>query len=204
MTGMNVLSGRESPLGQAFFGSTPLTSGGMKPIVLGFRIHEAARYAPPLLTKEPRMTPAPLRGLRGLFVSLFALSFVSCAATQNMMPAGLSDALGQVTGLGDSIGNWKSSLSGALDSAGLGKLKDFAGKAGDIGKSIAGMKDGLSEAMSDPLGAIGDKLKDLSGLDVDELRNLAPGDQMKAVDGFTESASGVSKMAKEFLDKFGS
>lgn len=150
------------------------------------------------------MNYTPLHGMRTFLLSLVALSFAGCASLQSAMPAGLGDMLGQVTGMSDSISGWKSTLGGALDATGLGQLQQYADKAGSIGKSIEGMKSGLSDAMANPMGAIGSKLKDMSGLDVDSLRNLAPDAQMKAVGAFSDSAGGVSDLAKGFLDKFGS
>ena len=144
-----------------------------------------------------------LRGLRALLCSLFVASFVSCSSTgSSMLPAGLADALGSVTGLTSKIGDWKSSLSGALDSTGLGKLKEYATGAGDLANSLNGYSDKLGAAMKDPMKAITGKLTEMSGLDVDKLKNLAPTEQMKAIEGFSKSAESTGGMVNEFMKKF--
>ena len=139
-------------------------------------------------------------------VALVSLS--SCSSLgSSLLPSGLADALGNVTGLSSAIGDFKSSLGSSLgsglDAAGLGQLKDFASQAGDLGQVVGGFKDKVSEAAADPLAAISNQLGEMGGFDVDALKNLPGADQLKAVTGFADSASDVGRATNDFLAQFG-
>ncbi|MCA8960895.1 MAG: hypothetical protein KDC38_10305 [Planctomycetes bacterium] len=154
------------------------------------------------------------RQWRGLLVAGLAALCVSCSGMDEksmsmdkgmggMLPAGLTEMLGKVSELGGSVGEWKASLNGMLDSAGLGQLRQYVDQAGEYADKLMGMKESVSGMMADPLGAIGSKLQEMAGLDVDALKGMGAGDQMDAVNGFADSASSVSTMADDFLAKFG-
>ncbi len=151
------------------------------------------------------MTSSWIRPLRTLVAATALLAFSACSSMGSMaLPAGLTDALVQVTGLSGKIDAFKSGLDGMLDSTGLGKLQDLASEAGNLGKTVTGFKDQLSAAAADPLAVIGNKLSEMGGMDASALKDLAPQAQMEAVEGFAESASGVSSLVTDFLKNFGS
>ena len=158
--------------------------------------------APATKTPTP-MLNSKLHALRATFASLLLFTLTGCAGLGGGLPAALVDTLGQVTGLSSNIAGWQDSLGGMLDSNGLTQLKEFAGQAGQLGGTIENLTGGLSEAMQDPLKAIGGKLTEMSGLDVDSLKNLAPTQQMEAVNRFTGTATEVGDLASGFLSKFG-
>lgn len=144
-----------------------------------------------------------MRALPAVLLTLISFSFSGCASVANVLPAPLSDVLGQVTGLTGGIANWQSGLGDMLGDTQFGQLKEYADKAGNLGNSIKGMTGDLSQAMADPLGVIGGKLGDMSGIDVDQLKSLAPAAQKDAIKGFADSAGGVSDLAGSFLKDFG-
>ena len=145
-----------------------------------------------------------LSWLPKLLLLLLTLPFCGCASLGGgALPAGLTDALGSITGLGGNIAQWQSGLGEMLDGTALGQLKGYADQAGNLGSTISGLKDGLSDAMANPLAAIGDKLAGMSGIDIDGLKQLAPEAQMDSVREFAGSAVGVGDLATEFLGKFG-
>ena len=143
-----------------------------------------------------------LRALPAIVLSFFAFSFSSCAATGGI-GGPLASALGEITGFSTNIANWQSKLGGMVDSAGLGQLKEFASQAGNLGDTVKGLTSGVSNAMRDPLGAIGSKLTEMGGIDVDRIKSLAPSQQADAISGFTDSARGVGTQAQDFLKQFG-
>ena len=142
--------------------------------------------------------------LRNVAVVGTMATLSSCASlASSVLPAGLGDALGQVTGLSDAIGGWKSTLGSTIDAAGLGQLSDFVGQAGNIGTTLSGYKDQLTGAMSDPFGAITDGIGDMAGIDVSSLTNMGNDARSAAVDQFADSASNVGELATSFLEQFG-
>ncbi len=148
-----------------------------------------------------------LRALPALFLSLFAVSFTSCSSTNDMtspLAGPVASALGEITGFSTNIADWQSKLGGVIDEAGLGQLKDYAAQASNLGETVKGLTATASDAMKDPLGMIGSKLTEMGGINVDDIKALAPEAQMKAVGGFADSAKGVGSMAQDFLKQFGS
>ena len=132
------------------------------------------------------------------------LTLTSCSSlATGAMPAGLGELLGNVTGLSTSIGEWKSSLGAALDNTAFGKLEGFVDQAGELGGKITGFQDMVSDAMADPLGAIGNKLGEMGALDVQALQNLVPEQQLAQVQGFAESAENLGTLTNDFLSTFG-
>lgn len=146
-----------------------------------------------------------LRALQMGLLSLFAFAFVSCGSTASSLgiPPAVSQALTQITGFSGNIADWKSGLGGMLDQTGMGQLKGYVEKAGQLGETVTGLTDGLGEAMADPMKAIGNKLSEMGGLDLDSLKSMVPADQMKAVDGFADSASSLGDMTEGFMKQFG-
>lgn len=148
------------------------------------------------------MTFSLLRALPALLLSLFAFSFSSCSALTQALPGPVGDLLGQVTQLTGGISNWQSGLGEMLDGTQLGQLKEYADKAGELGSSISGMTEGLSEAMADPLGVIGSKLSEMSGINIDQIKDLAPGAQMDKVREFAEQATSVGSETQKVMKQF--
>ncbi|MEL6908407.1 MAG: hypothetical protein AAFP22_23560, partial [Planctomycetota bacterium] len=103
----------------------------------------------------------------------------------------------------DGVADWRGSLGDVIGDTQLGQLADYADQAGNLGAQISGMTEGLESAMADPLGAIGSKLEELSGVDVEGLKGLGPDLKKQAVDGFAESAGSVGTLAQDFLGQFG-
>ena len=143
-----------------------------------------------------------LRALPAVAVSLVAFTFSSCASTGGIAGP-LAGVLGNITGFSTNIADWQSKLGGMVDGSALGQLQEYATQATGLGDSLKGMTSGLSQAMSDPLGAIGSKLSDMGGINVDQIKSLAPAAQMDAVKGFTDNASDVGSLAQDFLKQFG-
>ena len=141
-----------------------------------------------------------LRVLPAVVLSFFAFS--SCASTGGI-GGPLASALGDITGFSTNIADWQSKLGGMVDGTALGQLKEYATKASSLGETVKGMTAGASKAMRDPLGAIGSKLSEMGGVNVDQLKSLAPAAQMEAVEGFTGNAKGVGTLAQDFLKQFG-
>lgn len=153
------------------------------------------------------MLNSALRALPALLLSLFALSFTSCSSTgglTNALSGPVASALGDLTGFSTNIADWKSKLGGVLDDSALAQVKDYASQAVGFGDTLKGLAGTASDAMKDPLSAIGSKLADMGGINVDELKSLTPAAQMKSVNGFADSAKGVGSMAQDFLKQFGS
>lgn len=146
-----------------------------------------------------------LRALKMGMLSLFACAFASCGTTAGSLgiPPIVGQVLSQVTGFSGNIADWHSGLSGALDQSGLGQLKGFVDSASQLGNQVTGLTDNLGAAMADPLKAIGGKLGEMGGFDVNSLKSMLPSDQLKAVDGFAESAGSVSDLTGNFLKQFG-
>lgn len=159
----------------------------------------------PLTTPRTDMISRNLRALQMGLLSLFAMAFVSCGTTAASLgiPPVVSQVLTQVTGFSGNIADWKSGLGGVLDQAGMGQLKGYVDQAGQLGETVTGLTDGLGEVMADPMKAIGNKLTEMGGLDVNSLKSMVPADQLKAVDGFADSASSLSDMTNGFLKQFG-
>jgi hypothetical protein len=143
-----------------------------------------------------------LRVLPAVALSFVAFSFSGCAATGGI-GGPLASALGDITGFSTNISNWQSKLGGMVDGTALGQLQEYASKATNLGDTVKSMTAGASKAMRDPLGAIGSKLTDMGGINVDQLKSLAPAAQMDAVEGFTANAKGVGTLAQDFLKQFG-
>ncbi len=145
-----------------------------------------------------------LRALQMGLLSLFAFAFVSCGSTGASLgiPPAVSQAMSQLTGFSGNVADWKSGLGGMLDQTGMGQLKGYVEKAGQLGDTVTGLTDGLGEAMANPMKAIGSKLSEMGGFDMDKLKSMVPADQMKAVDGFTESASSIGEMTDGFMKQF--
>ena len=144
-----------------------------------------------------------LRALPALVLSLLTLSFSGCAAVGQMLPGPVGDLLGQVSQFTGGISNWQSGLGEMLDGTQLGQLKEYADRAGELGGSISGMTEGLTEAMADPLGAIGSKLTSMSGIDIDQIKDLAPAAQMDRVREFADAATSVGSETKSVMKQFG-
>lgn len=142
-----------------------------------------------------------LRALPALLLAVFAFSSAGCNSMAGI-PAPLTDALTQVTGLSGNIADWGNQLGETLGGEQFDQLKSFADRAGNLGGSINDLKSQVGEAMANPLGAIGDKLEDMAGIDVDRIRDLVPAEQMEAVKGFTGSAGEVKGLAEDFMTKF--
>lgn len=148
------------------------------------------------------MTFNLLRTLPALLLSLFALSFSSCSAVSQALPGPVSDLLGQVTQLTGGISSWQSGLGEMLDGADFGQLKEYADKAGELGSSISSMTGSLTEAMSGPLSAIGSTLSEMSGIDIDQLKDLAPGAQSDKVREFADQATSVGSETEKVMKQF--
>lgn len=147
-----------------------------------------------------RFTP---RRLAAGLLSIVACTLVSCSLLQGALPKTLIDTLGQVTGLSTEVTDWSNSLSQVIDNTALGKLEGYAERAKGLGNQITDMRSNLSETFANPVGAIGDKLQSMAGIDIDKLRNLAPNARKEAVDGFTQSASDMGGLAQDLLKQFG-
>ncbi len=148
------------------------------------------------------MTFNLLRAVPALLLALFTFSFSGCAAVGQVLPGPVGELLGQVTQFTGGISNWQSGLGEMLDGTQLGQLKEYADKAGELGSSISGMTDGLADAMADPLGAIGSKLTEMSGINIDQLKDLAPGAQMEKVREFTDQAGAVGSETEKVMKQF--
>ena len=133
------------------------------------------------------------------------VSLSSCTSlASSLLPAGLGDVLGNVTGLTSKIGDWKSGLGAALDGTQLGALKGFVESAGQMGDKLGGFSDLVTEAARDPLATIGSKLGDLGNFDVSSLQNLPGADQLGRVNEFADSAADLGSLTTDFLSQFGS
>ncbi|QDV04673.1 hypothetical protein Poly30_01660 [Planctomycetes bacterium Poly30] len=149
------------------------------------------------------MSNSILRALPALLLSLLAgFSFTGCAST-GALSGPLANALGEITGFSTNIADWQSKLGGMVDGTALGQLKEYADKATNLGDTVKGMAATATKAMQNPLEAIGSKLSDMGGINVDQLKSLAPSAQMDAIKGFTGSAENVGAMAQDFLKQFG-
>ena len=132
------------------------------------------------------------------------VSLSSCASVAgSLLPAGLGQVLGNVTGLTSQIGNWQSTLGSALDGTQLGALRGFVESAGQMGDRVTGFTDVVSEAARNPLEAIGSRLGDLGNFDVSALQNLPGADQLSRVKEFTGSATDLGAVTTDFLSQFG-
>lgn len=150
------------------------------------------------------MTNPLLRALAALVLSLTgALGFSGCQAVTAALPGPLADTLQQVTAFTDGIVDWQAGLEGMIGGTQLAQLGEYADQAKGLGSQIAGMAEGLEQAMADPIAAIGGKLSEMGGLDLGVLKDLAPQSQMDAVAAFADQARGVGAMAQEFLTEFG-
>ena len=149
------------------------------------------------------MTSSFLRAVPALILFILSFGFAGCSSLGGALPGGLADVLGSVTGFTSGVSNWQSTLGSALNGTQLSQLADYANQAGNLGTQISGFTDGLGQAMSDPLGAIGSQLQDMSGIDVNRIQNLAPSAQQQAVGNFTDSASNVGSLTQDFLQRFG-
>ena len=135
------------------------------------------------------MSTTIFKALPALFLSLFAaFSFTGCAST-SALSGPLANALGDITGFSTNIA--------------LGQLKEYASQASNLGDTVKGMAAGATKAMQNPLEAIGSKLTEMGGINVDQIKSLAPSAQMDAIKGFSGSAENVGSMAQDFLKKFG-
>ena len=149
------------------------------------------------------MVHAILRAAAALLLSTLVLGFSGCSAVGQMLPGGLGDALAGVTSFADGVADWRGSLGDVSGDTQLGQLADYADQAGNLGAQLSGMTEGLESAMADTLGAIGSKLEELSGVDVEGLKGLGPDLKKQAVDGFAESAGSGGTLAQDFLGQFG-
>lgn len=150
------------------------------------------------------MTNPLLRALAALVLSLTGVvSFSGCQAMNAVLPAPLADTLQQVTSFTDGIVDWQAGLEGMLGDTQLARLGEYADQAKGLGSQIAGMAEGVEQAMADPLAAIGGKLSEMGGLDMGVLKDLAPQAQVEALGAFTDQARSVGTMAQDFLTKFG-
>jgi hypothetical protein len=132
------------------------------------------------------------------------VTLTSCSSLgDSMLPAGLGDVLGNITGFSTEIGEWTSGLGSMLDTSALGKLQGYVDQAGELGDTVSGFQGMVSDAMADPLGTIGGKLTEMGSLQVDKLANLIPAEQMSAVQGFAQSAEDVGALTNDFLAQFG-
>ena len=147
----------------------------------------------------------PLKTLTQAAGAVVLVSLSGCSSLgSSLLPGGLVDALGSVTGLSSSVSEFAGSLGSAgLDAAGLGQLEGFVGQAGDLGKTIGGFKDQVAAAAANPLGAIGDQLGQMGNFDVSALQGMPGAEQLSAVNGFADQASGVGSAASDFLKQFG-
>ena len=148
------------------------------------------------------MSTILFRALPAVVLSLFAFTFSSCSSVGGL-GGPLASALGEITGFSSNIANWQSQLGGLVDNTALGQLKEYASQASNLGDTVSGLTSGATEAMRDPLGAIGSKLSEMGGINVDQLKSLAPAAQADAVEGFTDNAKGVGTLAQDFLKQFG-
>lgn len=157
---------------------------------------------PPAATHAPSIPV--FQHFRNVTAAVALVSLSSCASMAgNLLPAGLGEVLGGVTGLTGKIADWQGSLGAALDGSALDTLKGFVDSAGDLGGKVTGFTDMVSDAARDPLSAIGSKLTDLGGFDVSALQNIPGADQLGRVQEFASSAGDLGSITTDFLSQFG-
>ncbi len=142
--------------------------------------------------------------LRNLTGAVVLVSLSSCASMAgSLLPAGLGDVLGNVTGLTSKVTEWSNSLGATLGGAEFAKLRGFVDSAGAMGDKVMGFKDKVAAAAADPLAAIGGKLSEMGNFDVSALQNLPGAAQLDQVRDFAASAGGLGAQVSDFMTQFG-